>query len=348
MSAVSEPKYTSGVSVSIGSPKTLSLPPRVFRGRLTGMLFDTDKAFLLPSAMGAIQELKFFYDDHPGLHVLVSGHADRAGSADYNRDLSVERAESIEAFLQDQVDKWMAWYGTGKPAAKRWGVREDQHMLSFLKDPSGKVYYEGPVHGRNDPATQLAVTKFRTDEGLGEGGLDDGTRKKLVEKYMATDDTTLPAGTPLRHHGCGEFHPAVATADGASEPENRRVEVFFFEGDVDPPPQARCPNGGCPEYPKWLEEVTETIDVNVKHDVTFTIVDELGLPWKSGKVKLTYPDGRKRDASTDADGKFHARLGEGESLDVEFQDVHEASAGDGVTTPSGAHFAIGTNAPKEA
>jgi outer membrane protein OmpA-like peptidoglycan-associated protein len=337
---VTSPKYQSGVGITIGSPKTLTLPPRVFRGRLTGMLFDTDKAFLLPFALSAIKELKLFYDDHPGLSVLVTGHADRAGSADYNRDLSVERAESIEAFLQDRVDAWLAWYGTGKPANKRWGVREDQHMLSALKGANGAPFYAGPIHGRNDQGTKTATTRFREDAGLGPGAMDAAARKALVTRYMATDDTTLPAGTPIQHHGCGEFHPVVATQDGAAEAENRRVEVFFFEGDVDPAPQARCPQGGCPEYPKWREAVTETIDVNVQPEVTFTVVDELGLPWANGKVKLTHPNGRTRESTTDASGRVVARLGEGEEVELELDDVHEAAPGDGVTTASGAHFAI--------
>jgi len=340
------PKYESGIAIAIGSSKTLALAPRVFRGRLTGMLFDTDKAFLLPSAMPAIQEIKLFYDDHPGLHVLVSGHADRAGSADHNLTLSVERAEAIEAFLQDQVDKWTVWYGAAKPATKRWGIREDQHMLTALKDGAGAPYYAGPIHGRSDAATQAATKRFQTDNGLGDSGrADDATRAKLVELYMATDDTTLPAGTPIQHHGCGEFHPIAPTADGISEEENRRVEIFFFEGDVAPPPQARCPNGGCPEYPQWLELVVETIDVNVRPEFSFVIVDELGLPLKNHKVKLKYATGRTRDGTTDEQGVIRARMLPDEELEIEVDDVHEGLVGDGNQTSSGKHFGLGGNEP---
>ena len=342
------PKYTSGASVAIGQAAAFQLPPRVFRGRLTGMLFDTDKSFLLPSAMPALQEIKLFYDDHPGLHVLVSGHADRAGDATYNLDLSLERARSIESFLQDKVDDWMGWYGTGKPAAKRWGVREDQHMLTALRDDAGNPFYSGAIHGRVDPPTKGALERFQEANGIAKSGkADEATRQKLVEKYMATDDTTLPAGTPIQHHGCGEFHPAQATADGAAADENRRVEVFFFEGDVDPPPQARCPSGGCPEYPKWLEQTVETIDVNVRPEHSFLLVDELGLPLAKRKVKLAYA-GRTRDAETDEQGVVRARMLPDEEIEIEIADVQEVQIGDGTTTPSGKHFGVGGTTPGEA
>lgn len=322
-----------GVSIPVGASQ-VALPPAVYRGRLTGMLFETDKSFLLPSAMPGIKELKRFYDDHPGVEVMVSGHADRAGSASYNLTLSVERAEAIEAFLQDQVDKWTPWYRADKPASKRWGLREDQYMLFALG------HYNGPVHGRRDAATQDAIKRFRNGSGLGDGDLDDAARAKLIEKYMQTDGTTLPAGTKIQHHGCGEYHPEIETADGVAEPENRRVEVFFFEGPIDPAAPPRCPSGGCTQYPEWRKRTVETIDVNIAHEVTFTLVDELGLPLKTTKLKIKYPDGHTRDATTDDSGMFVARVKSEDSLELEIQESQEAAMGDGIKTPSGSHFHV--------
>ena len=334
--------YVSKLLVSIDAVAKVQLPPRVFRGLLKGFLFETDKCFLLPGALGAIKEVKLFYDDHPGLEVMVSGHADRAGGEDYNLGLSVERAEAVEAFLQDQVERWMPWYGVAKPAGKRWGTREDQHMLSSLKDGDGKVFYGGPIHGRSDPATKDAVNRFRVAQGLPAGPADTTMREALVREYMATDDTTLPAGTPISHHGCGEYHPVALGRDGASEDENRRVEVFLFDGPVDPPaPAGGCPRGGCTQYPEWKRRVVETIDVNVRPEVTFVLVDEIGLPYRNAAIKVTYPTGRVRQTSTDEEGTFVARLAGDESLEIELQDAHEAAPGDGIKTPSGKHFTTG-------
>jgi outer membrane protein OmpA-like peptidoglycan-associated protein/phage baseplate assembly protein gpV len=328
------PYARGGVTIPVGTSK-VALPPAVYRGRMTGMLFETDKSFLLPSAMPGIKELKLFYDEHPGLEVMVSGHADRAGTASYNLTLSVERAEAIEAFLQDQVGRWTPWYRADKPASKRWGVREDQYMLFALG------HYAGPIHGRKDAATKNAVSDFRAANDLGAGDVDDAMRSKLIEKYMQTDGTTLPAGTPIQHHGCGEHHPEIETPDGVAEPENRRVELFFFEGPVDPPSPGPCPSGGCTQYPEWRKRVIETIDVNAAPEVTFTLLDELGLPLKNTSVKITYPDGRARPATTDDKGTFLARVKPEDSLDVEIVNCHEAALGDGITTASGTHFPAG-------
>jgi len=51
---------------------------------------------VLPSAMNGIRELARFYQDHPGLKVLVTGHTDTVGSDSYNQALSIRRAQSVK------------------------------------------------------------------------------------------------------------------------------------------------------------------------------------------------------------------------------------------------------------
>jgi len=45
------------MSLQIGRPATIELPPRSFLGRLVGMLFDHDRTFLLPGSHGKIFEV---------------------------------------------------------------------------------------------------------------------------------------------------------------------------------------------------------------------------------------------------------------------------------------------------
>src|SRR4051812_26985241 len=129
-------------------------------------------------------------------------------------------------------------------------------------------YYAGPITGRSELATREAVATFRTAEGLGAGGADVTMRHKLVEKYLKSPGTSLSAGTRVMHHGCGEYHPATDTSDGEAAAENRRVEVFLFEGPVEPLPPAKCPVNGCSEYLAWKKRVVETIDLNIRRDLT--------------------------------------------------------------------------------
>lgn len=245
------------ITVAIDRHSTIELPPRVFRARLTGMLFDTDKAFLLPSAMHGIRGLRLYYDQHPGLSVLVTGHCDTVGDPGYNEALSRERADAVAAYLVEDVDTWLAHY-TGSAASRAWGTTEDQHMLSALPDGE-PPYYAGPIDGIAGTGTQAAVSRFQVDHGLVEDGVAGPiTRRAMIEAYMALDGTTLPAGTEMKTHGCGEHHLAVPTADQTDEPRNRRVEVFLFEGEIDPPPRPSC--GGCTEYPEWLRRLVQTVD----------------------------------------------------------------------------------------
>ena len=53
--------------------------------------------------------------------LLVVGHTDTTGEPEYNDRLSLERAEATNAYLTDDVDAWLTWYGTDRPPEKRWG-----------------------------------------------------------------------------------------------------------------------------------------------------------------------------------------------------------------------------------
>lgn len=248
------------LSVELGSRTTVQLPPRIFRVRLTGLLFETNKTFLLPGAMEGIRGLVDFYGSHPDMALVITGHADRVGSAWHNLALSEERAQSMAFFLRDAVEDWLTWY-RGTPSSGVWGLREDQHMLTAVVDASQQSFYPGVVHGQMDAQTRDAIQRFQASRGLEESGSpNEDTRRELVRAYMSLDGTTLPEGAAVEQLGCGEHHNAVETVDGVDEQENRRVEIFLFDsGEVQPPTPNRCPGSGC-AYEDWLAATIETID----------------------------------------------------------------------------------------
>jgi len=250
--------------------KLVLVPPSEVKCvRLIGMHFDLDKSFLLPSAMNGVRRLKEIYDETPGGSVLVVGHTDTSGGAAHNDTLSVERADAVAAFLKDDVDAWKAWFGKDKPDSKRWSFREIQFMLSVLpEDPAdGPKFHQGPITGWNDANTQAAVRRFQAFSNEKKGtSLDvDGiagpaTRPEIIRAYMSLDATTLPEGTTLETHGCGEHHPDVETGDGVQSEQNRRVEMFVFRKQIKPPAPGKNSGEGDPTYGKWREQVDETID----------------------------------------------------------------------------------------
>jgi len=224
------------------------------------------------------------------------------GSAPYNLDLSVERATAIADYLQDRVDGWLPFY-SNPTASKPWRTREDQYMLSALPDESAP-FYTGPITGVADARTKEAVIDFQTFANGKGAKLDvDGvcgplTRRELITHYMALDGTSLPPGTPLEMHGCGEFHNEVPTADGVANDENRRVEIFLFEGPVDPPKRTPCPSPGCPEYPEWLRRTFETVDFREDEPPPEPVLSnprwDLSDPSPGDELVLTLRDTRHR------------------------------------------------------
>lgn len=235
--------------VGVGEGTTLlSVQPRVVEARVTGMFFDTSKAFLLPSAIEGMRGMKRFNDELADAVLLVVGHADAAGRAAYNDTLSIERADSVAAFLTEDADKWLKFYSIAADE-KRWGPLEDQAMLSALPDAAALV-------GSADP-----ISSFQQTRGLKVDGVaGPQTRKQLVKEYMKLDDTTLPAGTKIVTHGCGENFLVDPTADGVAAQANRRAELLFFDKKlgIQPPPQGKNSGPNSTDYPEWKRRSQET------------------------------------------------------------------------------------------
>lgn len=72
----------------------------------SGILFDFDQSALRSTARGNLADLAASLDEYPDTHVLVVGHTDAVGDADYNQDLSTRRAEAARSYLATQgVDR---------------------------------------------------------------------------------------------------------------------------------------------------------------------------------------------------------------------------------------------------
>jgi outer membrane protein OmpA-like peptidoglycan-associated protein len=66
---------------------------------LSDVLFDTGAATLKPGADLSIDRLASYLKAHPQTKVLIEGHTDSQGSAEYNEALSQRRADAVEKAL---------------------------------------------------------------------------------------------------------------------------------------------------------------------------------------------------------------------------------------------------------
>ena len=68
---------------------------------LYGIQFDHDKATLRPESLASIAEITKYLESDSRLYLYVVGHTDDVGALDYNRDLSLRRAETVVTALRE-------------------------------------------------------------------------------------------------------------------------------------------------------------------------------------------------------------------------------------------------------
>lgn len=112
---------------------------------LGDVLFDTAQATLKPGAASIIDRVGAFLKQNEGTKVVVEGHTDSRGSAEYNQQLSERRAESVRdalAFRGIERDRVEA-VGRGKdlPVASNdtaAGQQQNRRVELIFSDASGR------------------------------------------------------------------------------------------------------------------------------------------------------------------------------------------------------------------
>jgi hypothetical protein len=245
--AVSPAELTKPLDVEEGERYLIIVRPRAVVCRFSGLVFDTNKNFLLPGSIPLLKALQRIYTQRPDNKLLIVGHTDTSGEVEYNDKLSLERSQAVEAFLKRDHATWLKRYETSVPESARWGDLEDRQMIGSL--PAGDSDEEEPVR-----AFQASRQLEKVD-----GICGPKTREVLVKEYMTLGPEKLPDTITTTLHGCGEHFPLDATgleldespADGENDPVDRRVELFFFDGAIDPPPPGQNSKAGSTEYPAW-------------------------------------------------------------------------------------------------
>jgi outer membrane protein OmpA-like peptidoglycan-associated protein len=279
--------------------RLLGAVPRSVLARLH-FFFNTNKAFLLPSALPSVKKLRRIYLDNAPCRLLVVGHADTTGAPAYNDKLSLSRAEATIAYLRDDVDGWLAFYGQAVEAKQRWGKVEDRLMITAMPGFATKIRSEDAVRWYQ-----------RTRDLEVDGVAGPQTRRALVTEYMSLDGASLSdfvGDIEATAHGCGENFPLddtgdeldAAPADDRRDPTDRRVELFFFDPEfgITPPPAGTNSAAGSREYPLWRKRVAAVVELEAGDadapDVTFAEISDGHFRTDSAVV---LPEGEDPDAA---------------------------------------------------
>jgi hypothetical protein len=235
--------------------------------------------------------------------MLIVGH-DGGDEELKGVDLACCRAEILGGYLTNDVDGWAKWFCVDKPEKIRWGTREVQLMLSCL--PEGEMpFYLGNASGITDTKTKDAIKKFQNycNSKLGGNLKVDGlagpkTQKELLKAYMAIEDTTVSTNIVPVAHGCeGQFEDDLTLA--GMQPDERVIEVFFFENKITPVPPKKTSLNGATEYFDWKEQVVESKNFEY-HGIHIQVIDKKKMPVKNAKVFLEGPN--KCQSITDDQG----------------------------------------------
>lgn len=101
---------------------------------LYGIFFDTDSASVRQESEATLQEIAKLFQQQPDLNLLVIGHTDNAGTFEYNRNLSQNRAQSV-------VDELSAKYAVSPERLVPFGV-------SYASPVSSNATAEGQALNR--------------------------------------------------------------------------------------------------------------------------------------------------------------------------------------------------------
>ncbi len=133
----------------------LSLKPKmVSTGEyysIKNVFFDYSSAVLNREGQEEVERLAVVMEKNPSLYIEVTGHTDAHGSEEYNKRLSVDRAQSVVQYLLDRgIDsKRFVTRGMGK-----------EHYIAINQNPDGS---DNPEGRRLNRRAEMRVIKSNSD-----------------------------------------------------------------------------------------------------------------------------------------------------------------------------------------
>ena len=116
-----EPETKNNYQDDDGCPDDIPVEVKKFTGVIEGINYKTGSAEILPGSYSILDRAVKVLQDFPDVNIEISGHTDSRGKADYNRDLSQRRADSVKNyFISRGIDAkrlTSIGYGMDRPIA---------------------------------------------------------------------------------------------------------------------------------------------------------------------------------------------------------------------------------------
>ena len=116
-----EPETVNGYKDEDGCPDEVPNAIKKFTGVIEGINFKTAQATILPGSYAILDRAVAVLKEYSDIRLEIAGHTDSVGKADYNRDLSQRRADSVKMyFIANGIDAsrlTTIGYGLDRPIA---------------------------------------------------------------------------------------------------------------------------------------------------------------------------------------------------------------------------------------
>jgi hypothetical protein len=165
--------------------------------RVTNVYYDYDKANLRPESIASLDSLVAFMKDNPSVSVEIYSFADAMGTDDYNKALSLRRAQSVRNYLTGQgieESRLIAKaFGERMPVAPNFFGNKDNpagrqlyrrtEFRIIQEDPTRRIIYNSAKKGTiGSQETNLQLQEQGDDNEPNDSESDYGNPGSRVNK----------------------------------------------------------------------------------------------------------------------------------------------------------------------